>query len=56
MELAVNDVFAVEIEGSVFHLGCAPAEVELTESDIINRGDEDSGNIYFRDACGKRIS
>ena len=55
MVIEANEVFAVEVEGSVYHLGCTPAEVEFTESDIIAKGDEDSGSIYFCDACGNRI-
>ncbi len=55
MVIEANEVFAVEVEGSVYHLGCTPAEVEFTESDIITKGDEDTGSIYFCDACGNRI-
>ena len=55
MVIEANEVFAVEVEGSVYHLGCTPAEVEFTESDIITKGDEDTGSICFCDACGNRI-
>ena len=56
MQIEENEVFAVEVEGSVYHLACTPAEVEFTESDIIPKGEEDSRSIYFCDACGNRIS
>lgn len=56
MVIDVNEVFAVEVEGFVYHFGCTPAEVELTESDIITKDDEDSGKLYFCDTCGKLIS
>lgn len=55
MKIEVNEVFAVEFEGKVFHLACEPIDVDLTEEDIITRGDEDGSCLYFCDGCGQRI-
>ncbi|MEI7638427.1 MAG: hypothetical protein WCJ37_14045 [Syntrophus sp. (in: bacteria)] len=47
MKIEVKDVFAVEIDGSTYHLGCVPSDTEITEEDLIMQGDEENG-VFLR--------
>ena len=55
MQIEVNNVFAVEIEGEHFHLECVPADKSCRWDDCIMRGDEDPNDLYFCDECSKQI-
>jgi hypothetical protein len=55
MIIEANEVFAVEIDSQVYHLGCRPSDADISAEDLIMRGDEERNDLYFCDDCGKQI-
>lgn len=55
MQIEQKEIFAIQIEGSVYHAECVPDDAEFTEEDIIQCGDEERNDYYFCDGCGKLI-
>ena len=55
MKFDRGEVFAAEIGDQVYHVQCVPSGVEITNEDLIMRGNEET-DLYFCDGCGKEIT